>query len=69
MMNNINQYDKIEDIRRVAEGLKSLQHMLEIVDNTADQISLNQLACLIGALAFKLNCDVDQMLTILSSTK
>ena len=68
-MNNINQYDKIEDIRRVAEGLKSLQHMLEIVDNTADQISLNQLACLIGALAFKLNCDVDQMLTILSSTK
>lgn len=68
MMNNINQYDKIEDIRQVAEGLKSLQHLLEIVDNTADQISLDQLACLIGALAFKLNCDVDQMLAILSST-
>ena len=67
-MNNINQYDKIEDIRQVAEGLKSLQHLLEIVDNTADQISLDQLACLIGALAFKLNCDVDQMLAILSST-
>ncbi|MEH8031438.1 hypothetical protein P9109_08465 [Gallibacterium anatis] len=69
MMNNINQYDKIEDIRQVAEGLKSLQHLLEIVDNTADQISLDQLACLIGALAFKLNCDVVQMLSILSSTK
>ncbi|MEH8055314.1 hypothetical protein [Gallibacterium anatis] len=68
-MNNINQYDKIEDIRQVAEGLKSLQHLLEIVDNTADQISLDQLACLIGALAFKLNCDVVQMLSILSSTK
>ncbi|MFU2131957.1 hypothetical protein ACLRAC_05905 [Gallibacterium anatis] len=68
-MNKLNQFDKIEDVRRVAEGLKSLQHMLEIVDNTADQISLDQLACLIGALAFKLNCDVDQMLSILSSTK
>lgn len=68
-MNKFNQFDKIEDIRRVAEGLKSLQHLLEIVDNTADQISLDQLACLIGALAFKLNCDVDQMLAILSSTK
>lgn len=68
-MNNLTQFDKIEDIRRVAEGLKSLQHLLEIVDNTADQISLDQLACLIGALAFKLNCDVDQMLSILSSTK
>lgn len=67
-MNNINQYDKIEDIRQVAEGLKSLQHLLEIVDNTADQISLTQLACLIGALAFKLNCDVDQMVAILHST-
>ncbi|WP_410687562.1 hypothetical protein [Avibacterium paragallinarum] len=67
-MNKLNQFDKIEDVRRVAEGLKSLQHMLEIVDNTADQISLDQLACLIGALAFKLNCDVDQMLAILHST-
>ncbi|CDF99191.1 Hypothetical protein AJF4211_002030 [Avibacterium paragallinarum JF4211] len=53
----------------MAEGLKSLQHLLEIVDNTADQISLDQLACLIGALAFKLNCDVDQMLAILHSTE
>lgn len=67
-MKHINQFDKIEDIRRVAEGLKSLQHLLEIVDNTADQISLEQLACLIGALAFKLNCDADQMLAILHST-
>ncbi|WP_410685677.1 hypothetical protein [Avibacterium paragallinarum] len=68
-MNKLNQFDKIEDVRRVADGLKSLQHMLEIVDNTADQISLDQLACLIGALAFKLNCDVDQMLAILHSTE
>ncbi|POY46666.1 hypothetical protein [Avibacterium paragallinarum] len=68
-MNKFNQFDKIEDVRRVAEGLKSLQHLLEIVDNTADQISLDQLACLIGALAFKLNCDVDQMLAILHSTE
>ncbi|MEE6042753.1 hypothetical protein [Avibacterium paragallinarum] len=68
-MNKINHFDKIEDLRQVAQGLKSLQHMLEIVDNTADQISLDQLACLIGALAFKLNCDVDQMLAILHSTE
>lgn len=68
-MKHVDQLDKIEDIRCVAEGLKSLQHMLEIIDNTADQISLEQLACLIGALAFKLNCDVDQMLAILNSTE
>lgn len=68
-MNNLNQLDKIEDIRQVAESLKSLQNMLEIVDNSADDISLSQLSCLIGALAFKLNCDIEQILAILRSTE
>lgn len=64
-----NEFDKLEEIRTAVAGLNSVRNMLEIVDLSRDNISYNELAGLIAALAFTINCRVDQILAILHSTE
>lgn len=64
-----NEFDHLEEIRTAVDGLKGLRNMLEVVDNSPDNISYKELAGLIGALAFTINCGVDQLLALLHSTE
>ncbi|UKH19829.1 hypothetical protein [Actinobacillus pleuropneumoniae] len=56
--------DIMQNTENLASGLYSLSHLLEIVDNTEDQISLNGLAHLLGvvALAVKKQANDTQMI-------
>lgn len=60
-----NEFDKLEDISRVVDGLNCLAHMLEIVDNTAESINLKGFAEALRALAFKADMQTRQTVELL----
>ena len=60
-----NELDKLEQICGVADGLNCLAHMLEIVDNSAEQISLKDFAEVLLALSFKTNTQSRQTVELL----
>lgn len=61
--------DIVQNAENLASGLYSLSHLLEIVDNTEDQISLNGLAHLLGVVALAVKKQANDTQTLLKMTE
>lgn len=52
--------DYLEQISGTADGLNSLSHALEIINNTSEQLCYKDFAEVLRAVAFKLHYDSQQ---------
>lgn len=59
----------LDEIRSNLGGLQCLRQLLEITDNSADTLSYNQLAGMIGVFVASLDWHVEEIATLLQPKK